>query len=149
MNPSRRVAGSSGIKKSTIPSPTIRIVPSSIPSSSRTVLPACPLWMKRRPRSSKRRWTTVRRMPVKRPKQPRSAAPRVRAIPRVRSTTRSRVAQGDSAACWVLTAPYPTPSKGQRHRSYQLENQSESQNTSWMETPLSQWTASIHLYSKS
>jgi hypothetical protein len=46
--------------------PTTKTEPSSTPSSSKNVLPDCPLWMRRKRRSSSRRWMIGRKTPARR-----------------------------------------------------------------------------------
>lgn len=64
---SLRIAASFGTRKSTIPSRTTKIASSFTPSSSRNVSRDCHSAMRRRPKHSRRRWTTARRMRTRTP----------------------------------------------------------------------------------
>lgn len=64
---SRLAEESFGITRSTTPGSITRIEPFSILSNSRNAWQACRLWMRRRPSSSRRRWTRGKGMPAKLP----------------------------------------------------------------------------------
>ena len=59
------IVGSSGIKRYTIHFITTRIELSSIPSNLKTALLGSPLQMRKKPKSSSRRWRTEKRMQAK------------------------------------------------------------------------------------
>jgi WH1 domain len=61
------IGASYGTRKFMTLLPTTRTEPSSIPLSLRNAWPDCPLWTKKKPRNSNRKWTTGRRMPARRP----------------------------------------------------------------------------------
>jgi hypothetical protein len=62
---SRATVASSGTRRYTTRLATTRTAPSSTPSNSRTAWPVCRLPTRRKPRRSRRRLTTARRMPTR------------------------------------------------------------------------------------
>jgi WH1 domain len=62
------IEASYGIRKFMTLLPTTKTEPSSIPLSWRNARPDYPLWTRRKPRNSNRKWTTGRRMPARRPR---------------------------------------------------------------------------------
>jgi WH1 domain len=62
------IEASYGTRKFTTLLPTTKIEPFSTPLSLKNAWPDCPLWTKKKPRNSSRKWTIGRRMPARRPR---------------------------------------------------------------------------------
>ena len=69
-----------GIKKFTMGSHIIKIELSFTPSSLRVVWLGCPLWTRKKPKNSNRKWTTEKRMQAKPPRHSHSRQRPVRAF---------------------------------------------------------------------
>lgn len=104
-------AASSGTRKSTTRSNTTRTVPSSTPLSSRTAWPVCLLPMRRKQSSSRRRWTSARRMHTRiQETSPLAAAVALRRamlhpVPAV--VARPSIASDSAVCCLDIAIPVP------------------------------------------
>lgn len=103
---------SSGIRKSTITSPTTKTGLSSTPSNSKTAPPACPLPMRRKRRPSLRRSRNERRMSAKRQSRP-HLLPLEDRVPRQFLMEKAGPCLG---ACCIVVVTVPAPRR--RNQSF-------------------------------